>query len=237
MAKHDPDKKHPCGMTRRGFLTAGGAAALGAAATPALAKMSADEGIPDVGGPPKISRYRTLGRTGFKVSDVSMGCGSIAEANVVRYAYDHGINLFDTAEVYGNGDSETKIGEAMPHMEREKIFIVTKLGIDENPDEQALIERFNKCLERLKTPYVDALYSHGIADLKLVEYEPFLKACATLKAEGKLKHAGISSHGPRGDEPDAMDTVLIKAAETGHFTPLCCVPSTSKRPRSLQKTS
>jgi predicted aldo/keto reductase-like oxidoreductase len=217
MAKHDPSKINPCGMTRRGFLTAGGAAALGAAATPALARMDVDKVVLEAGGPPQISRYRTLGRTGFKVSDVSMGCGSIAESNVVRYAYDHGINFFDTAQSYGNGDSETKIGEAMKHMERDKIFIVTKVDISEDPDEQEIVDRFNKSLERLKTPYVDAYYSHGIADLKLVEYEPFLKACATLKTEGKLRHAGISSHGPRGDEPDAMDTVLIKAAETGLF--------------------
>ena len=217
MAKNDSEKKTPCGMTRRGFLAAGSVAALGAAAKPALASMDGDKGSATPGEAPKISRHRTLGRTGFKVSDISMGCGSIAEANVVRYAYDHGINLFDTAESYGNGDSETKIGEAMEHMDREKIFIVTKLGIDDNPDQQALVERFNACLGRMKTDYVDALYSHGIADLKLIEYEPFLKACAQLKTEGKLKHAGISSHGPRGDEPDAMDTVLIKAAETGHF--------------------
>ena len=50
--------------------------------------------------PARINRYRTLGRTGFRVSDISMGCGSIAEPNVVRYAYDHGMNLFDTAETY-----------------------------------------------------------------------------------------------------------------------------------------
>jgi len=216
MAKHEPDEKKSCGMTRRGFLAAGGAAALGAAAKPALARMDGEE-APKTDDPPKISRYRTLGRTGFKVSDVSMGCGSIAEANVVRYAYDHGINLFDTAETYGNGDSETKIGEAMEHMERDKIFIVTKLGIDDDPDAQSLVERFNKSLERLQTPYADALYSHGIADVKLVEYQPFLDACAQLKTEGKLKHVGISSHGPRGEEPDAMDAVLIKAAESGHF--------------------
>ena len=107
---------------------------------------------------PCIQRYRTLGRTGFEVGDISMGCGSIAESNVVRYAYDHGINLFDTAEGYGNGDSETKIGEAMQHMERDKIFIVTKLGIDDDPDQQNLVERFNKSLERLQTAYADALY-------------------------------------------------------------------------------
>jgi predicted aldo/keto reductase-like oxidoreductase len=215
----DKTKKQE-GMSRRGFLAAGGIAAAGLAAGCAGkdAKVALGEALnPAPDGPPKISRYRTLGRTGFKVSDLSMGCGSIAEPNVVRYAYDHGVNLFDTAEVYGNGDSETKIGGAMEHMDREKIFIVTKLGIDDSPDEQNLIERFNKCLERLKTPYADALYSHGIADEKLVTYEPFINACNTLKAEGKLKHMGISSHGPRGDEPDAMDKVLLRAAEHGGY--------------------
>ena len=44
---------------------------------------------------------RTLGRTGFRVSDISMGCGMISDSNVVRYAYDHGMNLFDTAEASG----------------------------------------------------------------------------------------------------------------------------------------
>ena len=199
------------GITRRGFLVAGGATALTVAAGPVWARMLADQQTPG------ILRHRTLGRTGFEVGDISMGCGSIAESNVVRYAYDHGINLFDTAETYGNGDSERKIGEAMKHMQRDKIFIVTKLDLDEEPDQQNLVERFNGSLERLQTSYADALYAHGIADLDLVEYEPFLKACAQLKQEGKLKHAGISSHGPRGDEPDAMDTVLIKAAESGHY--------------------
>jgi aryl-alcohol dehydrogenase-like predicted oxidoreductase len=211
MAKHESDKLTTGGISRRGFLAAGGATALGMMAGPALARMLAEEAAPG------ISRYRTLGRTGFEVGDISMGCGSIADSDVVRYAYDHGINLFDTAESYGNGDSERKIGEAMAHMQRDKIFIVTKLDIDGDFDQQNLIERFNKSLERLQSPYADALYAHGIADVELVENEPFLNACRQLKEEGKLKHIGISSHGPRGDEPDAMDTVLIKAAESGHY--------------------
>ncbi|MEN8005758.1 MAG: aldo/keto reductase [Candidatus Krumholzibacteriota bacterium] len=211
MTKYDLHEVLSSGITRRDFLAAGGVAALGVAAGPVWSRML------DAETTPRIKRYRTLGRTGFEVGDISMGCGSIAESNVVRYAYDHGINLFDTAESYGNGDSETKIGEAMKHMEREKIFIVTKLDIDGEFDQQNLIERFNKSLERLQSPYADALYAHGIADVELVENEPFLNACRQLKEEGKLKHIGISSHGPRGDEPDAMDTVLIKAAESGHY--------------------
>ena len=211
MTKYNLQKVLSSGITRRDFLAAGGVAALGVAAGPVWARML------DAETTPRINRYRTLGRTGFEVGDISMGCGNIAEPNVVRYAYDHGINLFDTAASYGNGDSETKIGEAMKHMEREKIFIVTKLDIDGDFDQQNLIERFNKSLERLQSPYADALYAHGIADVELVENEPFLNACRQLKEEGKLKHIGISSHGPRGDEPDAMDTVLIKAAESGHY--------------------
>ncbi len=211
MSQNEMLKSMSRGITRRDFLIAGGAAALGLAAGPALARMmDAEKEL-------RIKRYRTLGRTGFEVGDISMGCGSIAESNVVRYAYDHGINLFDTAESYGNGDSEKKIGEAMQHMQRDKIFIVTKMDIDGDFDQQNLVERFNKSLERLQSPYADALYAHGIANLELVENEAFLKACEQLKQEGKLKHIGISSHGPRGDEPDAMDTVLIKAAESGHY--------------------
>jgi len=199
MAKNYPHLTARGGITRRGFLAAGGAAALSVAAGPVLARMLAGDTAAAAGDTPMIARYRTLGRTGFEVGDISMGCGNIAESNVVRYAYDHGVNLFDTAASYGNGDSETKIGEAMKHMQRDKIFIVTKLDIAENPDQQNLVERFNGCLERLQTSHADALYAHGIADVDLVEYEPFLKACAQLKSEGKLKHAGISSHGPRGD--------------------------------------
>jgi predicted aldo/keto reductase-like oxidoreductase len=217
MSKTHPEKKSKPNLSRRQFLAAGGAAALGSLAMSGCSSGGGAEVVTEAGSPPKISRHRILGRTGFKVSDVSMGCGSIADPNVVRYAYDHGINLFDTAEVYGNGDSETKIGEAMKDMDRSKIFIVTKLGIDESPDEQNLIERFNKSLERMKTPYADALMMHGIADQNLVTYEPFHSACDKLKAEGKLKHAGISSHGPRGEEPDAMDTVLLKAVDDGRF--------------------
>lgn len=212
------------GLSRRRFLTTGGAAALAVSAgcsatkaTPEVEQKDAAATATPAPEQPKITQRRTLGRTGFQVSDVGMGCGAIAEANVVRYAYDRGINLFDTAETYGNGDSETKIGAVMEHMDRAEIFIVTKLGIDDSPDEQSIVERFNQCLARMKTSYADALYMHGIADAKLVEYEPFHKACATLKTEGKLRHAGISSHGPRGEEPDAMDKVLIKAVEDGRF--------------------
>ena len=102
-------------LSRRGFLAVGSAAAaatalpLGAATEKkvkeeAAAKAEAAE-QQAIEKKPAIVKWRTLGRTGFKASDVSMGAAA-TDSNLVRYAYDLGINYFDTAESYGNGEHE-----------------------------------------------------------------------------------------------------------------------------------
>ncbi len=166
---------------------------------------------------PKIKEHRLLGRTGFKASDISMGCIGIKEPNVVRYAYDHGVNYFDTAEAYGNGDSEKKIGEAMQFLQRDKIFITTKLVLSDDDTKETILERFGKCQERLKTDYVDCLYMHSVQKVEWFNNPHFHGAVKELKAAGRLKHAGISSHGPRGKDLDSMEKVLCAAAEDGRF--------------------
>ena len=144
------------------------------------------------------------------------GAGA-SDSNLVRYAYDLGINYFDTAESYGNGEHERVIGGAMEHMDRKKIFITTKLEIKEEDTEQTLMERYAKCLERLKTPYADALFMHAVSAVDTVKNEAFHAAVAKLKASERLKHGGISCHGPRGEEGDSMEKVLLAAVEDGRF--------------------
>jgi predicted aldo/keto reductase-like oxidoreductase len=204
-------------VSRRNFLRVGGAAAAGGAlaTVPAVGAEERKEAAAE-SPPPKIRRHRTLGRTGFKVSDLSLG-GVFDDGTVVRYAYDCGINYFDTAESYMNGDSERRIGEAMPHMDRQKIFITTKLVIEEKDTEQTILERYGKCLERLKTDYADALYMHSVNDVKLIGHEGFHAVTRKLKTDGRLKHAGISCHGARDETQDSMDKVLVAAAEDGRF--------------------
>lgn len=205
-------------LSRRRFFQVGGAAALGSALPAGAGFARADEGNGGASAEAaKTKRFRTLGRTGFEVSDISIGCGGVKEGNVVRYAYDHGINYYDTAEGYGNGASETAIGEALPHVDRSKIFITTKLPLNEEETEETIRDRFARCLERLKTPYVDALFIHSVTRLDEVTNEAFHRAAAKLKADGKVRHLGISSHGPRGDEGDSMEKVLVAAAEDGRF--------------------
>ena len=199
-------------ISRRDFFKVGSLALAGT--TIPYSSLSAQEESEET---PKIKEYRLLGRTGFKASDISLGCGGVKEPNVVRYAYDNGINYFDTAETYGNGDSERSIGKAMQFMDRKKIFVTTKLSIKEEDTKETILERFGKCQERLKTDHLDALYMHSVKTVAWFDNPHFHNAVKQLKAEGRLKHAGISSHGPRNDNQDSMEKVLCAAAEDGRF--------------------
>jgi len=204
-------KKAPrASVSRRQFLFAGGAAAA-ASGLPGIARAAEEQEIP------KIKRHRTLGRTGFEVSDISIGGGG-KEANVYRYAYDHGINYFDTAEGYGNGASERRIGEALQHMDRKKVFITTKLELKDDETRQTVLDRFGKCQERLRTEYVDALYIHSAPSVAILDNAAFHGAVKQLKADARLRFAGVSNHGSfyPGDEEN-MEEVLVAAAEDGRF--------------------
>lgn len=196
-------------VSRRQFLITGGAVAA-ASGLPLIGRAEEAEEKP------KIKRYRTLGRTGFEVSDISIG-GAGKEATLYRYAVDHGINYFDTAESYGNGDNETKIGEALQHMDRKKVFITTKLEIKDDDTEETILDRFGKCQERLRTDYVDALYMHSVPKVSVLDHAGFHKATAKLKADSRLRFVGVSNHGSRSEEEESMDGVLVAAAEDGRF--------------------
>jgi predicted aldo/keto reductase-like oxidoreductase len=209
MTERREAKSESLNISRRSFLAAGGAAVAGAAVpVSAGAQLVEPDGA-------RIKSYRTLGRTGFKVSDISMG-GAASDANVVRFAYDSGINYIDTAESYGNGENERMIGEAMQFMDRKKLFITTKLQVKEETTEKEILDRFAKCLGRMKTEYADALYMHSVTNTAMIDHAGFHAAIKKLKADGRVRHAGISSHGPRG-EGDSMEKVLCMAAEDGRF--------------------
>ncbi len=209
-----PDREHE-GISRRNFVWVGGAALAGGAVlsgnpTPAEASHSENRSA-------SIQGFRTLGRTGWEVSDIGMGSVPLRESAVVRYAYDKGVNYFDTAEGYGNGAAERAIGEAMQHMDRTKIFITSKMGVREEDTESTIVDRVRQSLERLRTDHVDAYYMHGPATVEALSHSGFHAAIASLKAEGRVRFTGLSYHGPYRPEEDCMDNVLCAAAEDGRF--------------------
>jgi predicted aldo/keto reductase-like oxidoreductase len=175
---------------------------------------------------PKIKEYRTLGRTGFKVSDISAGGG--LDESLLSALLDAGVNYIDTAESYGNGQMETTIGKVLKRHDRKKIFVTTKQLVTEHEGmpvkkedvtKQAIIERFRKSLERLQMDYADCLMMHGGESLEDIKHEGFHAAVTQLKADGRLKYSGISHHGAFHplDPKGPIGKVLLAAAEDGRF--------------------
>lgn len=154
--------------------------------------------------------YRKLGRYGVKVSEISLGSwltygasyGKERTEACIRKAYDLGINYFDTADVYGMGQThagaaEEILGEILPDFPRSSYVLATKTfwPVGDGPNDRGLsrkhiIEQCNASLKRLKTDYVDIFYCH--------RYDPDTPLDETLRAiddlirQGKVLYAGIS---------------------------------------------
>lgn len=143
------------------------------------------------------------------VSSIGLGCMGMSEfygttdraesIKLLQYAYDQGINLFDTADIYGMGANEILIGEALKDL-RSKVIIATKCGIVRKLDDPnyrsingkpAYIKKcLDESLKRLKTDYVDLFYLHRV-DIN-VPIEDSVGAMSQLVSEGKVRHIGLS---------------------------------------------
>ena len=200
-------------LGRRSFMKKSVAGAIGAglAAGSGLARSTqAEEKTPL-----KIKEYRTLGRTGFKVSDI--GAGSITDEGVLSAALDAGVNYIDTAEQYPG--HHKVIANAMKGRNRKTVFISTKLEIKEDKSKEDFLKRTHKCLEELNTDYVDCLMIHCAETVETLKTPGFHAAMDELRAEGKVHHVGVSNHGSFWfkDPEETMGKVLLAAVEDGRF--------------------
>ena len=208
------------GISRRGFIGAS------LSAVPGLGLFGREDRLTQTPSAPKpaakIKEYRSLGRTGFKVSDISFGAGDLTNPPVLAAALDAGVNYIDTAEHYAGGNSERSIGEALKTRDRKSVFLTTKLNLTMglSATKQNIKDRFLKCLGRLQTDYTDCLMAH-MCTLAQVKHEPYHEAIRELKSEGKVRFSGLSNHGAdysfHGYLSDPMDQVVLAAAEDGRF--------------------
>ena len=168
---------------------------------------------------PKIKAYRTLGRTGFTVSDI--GSGMPPSESVLKALLASGVNLIETSEMYGRGNNERLIGNVIKDFEREKLFIATKVARNVKEYESAddVIQRANASLERLQTSYIDCFMIHGAESSERVKNHYFHRAAEKLKKEGKIRTIGVSCHGHSWwDNPEeTFEEVLMTAIEDGRF--------------------
>jgi len=148
-----------------------------------------------------------LGNSDLTVSEIGLGCMSLGTnekkaQEIIEAALEEGINYFDTADLYDFGQNEKIVGQALKNV-RDDIIIATKVGNRWNdskdgwswdPSKEYIKEAVKKSLHRLQTDYIDLYQLHGgtIDD----PIEQTIEAFEELKAEGLIRHYGISSIRP-----------------------------------------
>ncbi|WP_263410423.1 aldo/keto reductase [Terriglobus tenax] len=158
--------------------------------------------------------YRLLGNSGLRVSELCFGAGTFGRNNeffnawglvegaeakrIVDLCVDAGINFFDTADVYSNGESEKVLGESIAHLDRSQLVIGSKAtfrlgeGInDVGQSRHHLIRSIEGSLKRLNTDYIDIFYMHEVDALTPIEET--LHTLNRAVEDGKIRYIGCSN--------------------------------------------
>lgn len=205
-------KKEGTGVTRREFVKTVGLTGLVVAGTGVPGALAAPEkaaGETKAAGMPT----RTLGKTGVEVSILNLGgmFDTINNQLLLKQAVKWGVTFWDTAESYSNSLSEVGFGRYFSRNpgSRQEIFVTTKLV----PRGGNLTERLDKCLQRLKTDYVDLFYIHSIKGIdEMMAHKDW---AAEMKKAGKFKYFGFSTHTNMADcllgaaKLDWIDAVMM----------------------------
>jgi aryl-alcohol dehydrogenase-like predicted oxidoreductase len=159
-------------------------------------------------------QYRHFGRTGWKVSEIAFGAWQLggdwgavdddASIRTLHHAWGRGVNLVDTAYIYGNGHSEEVIGRALRQWSGHKIFVATKAQPVEwpAPDDEApqmrgrypswyLRRMVDNALQRLQVERIDLFQLHSWMASGLYELD-WLETLNALRVEGKIDQIGVS---------------------------------------------
>lgn len=149
-------------------------------------------------------RYQKLGRTDLNVSVICQGTWSVATRDAfwdgqdrgdslaaIHAGLDAGVNFFDTAPAYGNGESEEILGEALGS-HRGKVVVATKVApTDLEPDK--LRQSCEHSLRALRSDYIDLYQIHWPS--KTLPLEPAWRTLEALQREGKVRYLGVSNFG------------------------------------------
>jgi predicted aldo/keto reductase-like oxidoreductase len=204
-------------VSRRAFFRASGLAAA-SAGLPAGAFSQA--GQPP--GSPKIRRFKPLGRTGWKVSDISAGSGQ-SDPGVIDHIFQSGINFIDTGQQYGG--HEEVIGKVLPKW-RDKVFVLDKWDpplVTPTVTKAALLESLDLSLKKLNTTYVDCMMLHSIGHpryggIERIQNPAIYEAWDEARKLKKIRFTGASAHGVKmieemswGLDNNRFDMILIGA--------------------------
>ncbi len=163
--------------------------------------------------------YRTLGRTGERVSAIGLGGYHLGQPNlpeaeairIIRAAVDRGVNFLDNSWDYNDGASEVRMGKALRDGYRERVFLMTKI---DGQTRKAAAEQIDECLRRLQTDVVDLMQFHEIIRMedpaRIFAPGGALEAMVEAKEAGRVRYIGFTGH--------KSPTIHLKMLETakGH---------------------
>jgi predicted aldo/keto reductase-like oxidoreductase len=166
--------------------------------------------------------YRTLGKTGVKVSAIGLGGHHIGRPKdpamgirIIRTALDGGMNFLDNCWDYNGGDSEVRMGNALRDGYREKAFLMTKF---DGRTKQAAAQQIDESLKRLQTGHIDLMQFHE--NIRLEDPDRFfapngaLEACLDAQKAGKIRFIGFTGH---KDPSVHLRMLELAAAHNFHF--------------------
>ncbi len=140
-----------------------------------------------------------------------------AAKEMVAYAMGHGVNYYDTAWGYHNGNSETVMGEILSQYSRERYYLASKFPGYDLSNMGKVEEIFEKQLEKCQTEYFDFYLFHNVCELNIEGYldEKFgiYEYLMEQKKNGRIKHLGFSTHGSL----ETMERFLKAYGETMEF--------------------
>jgi aryl-alcohol dehydrogenase-like predicted oxidoreductase len=214
-------------LSRRRFLETLGQGTVAGVGYTLLSELA--EARPDDA---KALPTRVLGRTAARVSILAFGCGSRflmyedegKASAILNHAIDHGITYLDTAYAYGDGKSETRVGNVMAKR-RKEVWLATKIP-DRTRD--GLLRRLEGSLKRLQTDHVDLLHIHSLGnagDLAKIEApDGAMKGLLEAREQKMARAIGMTSH-TNGDvmaeaiQHNDLDCVqmALNASQNGNF--------------------
>ena len=212
-------KNHIPYINRREFLKITGAATAATTATLTGCSTSGKDASGDLGAVPvdKMTYTNLPALGGDRISILGYGCmrwptipnpagqGTIINQEVVNelvdYAIAHGVNYFDTAPAYVQGQSERATGIALKRHARDKFFIATKMSNPANPDFDASVAMYRNSFEQLQVDYIDYYLCHNIGtvgargfDFRFLD-NGLLDFLLKERESGRIRHLGWSFHG------------------------------------------
>jgi len=198
-------------MDRRTFLKATGAGGASLAISGGLAESALAIDNTQKNGNGKMP-MRTLGKSGVQVPILGLG-GALdwtTNQNLLRMCSNMGVTFWDTADGYGNGNSEIGIGQYLTKYpeDRKKIFIATKAMNKYDPKQ--ISDSIDSSLKNMNTDYIDLFHYFNINSADMFKPE-IRKLADQKKKEGKIKLFGLTSHLFNGDQ------FLTQIADAGWF--------------------